>query len=98
MSHYQDLIKQANELMAQAEQIRRTDRAAAIAEIKSMMTKYKLSPADLGGSVKPSKTKSKSDPKYRGPNGELWGGGPGRKPDWVKAAMASGQGIDQYRI
>jgi DNA-binding protein H-NS len=33
--------------------------------------------------------------KYRGPNGEVWGGGLGRKPDWVNALGAD---IEKYRV
>ena len=40
----------------------------------------------------------KSEPKYRGPNGEPWSGGPGRRPDWVKAVVAAGEDLENYRI
>jgi DNA-binding protein H-NS len=42
--------------------------------------------------------RSKAEPKYRGPNGELWSGGPGRKPEWVRQVIASGDSIERYRI
>jgi DNA-binding protein H-NS len=57
--------------------------------------------ADLGGTTatkKVGKSKSKAPAKYKGPNGELWAGGPGRKPEWVRAALASGQNIESFRI
>ena len=56
--------------------------------------------ADLGGTPgrKPGKAKSASVAKYRGPNGELWAGGPGRKPEWVRNAMAEGKNIEDFRI
>ena len=54
----------------------------------------------LGGTPgrKPGKAKSASVAKYRGPNGELWAGGPGRKPEWVRNAMAEGKNIEDFRI
>jgi DNA-binding protein H-NS len=45
-----------------------------------------------------AKVKSVSEPKFRGPQGELWAGGPGRKPEWVRAILAAGQDIEKYRI
>ena len=58
--------------------------------------------ADLGGASaggrKAAKSKSGAAPKYRGPNGELWAGGPGRKPQWVRDALAAGKDLDAYKI
>lgn len=34
---------------------------------------------------------------YRGPNGESWSGGRGRKPKWVTQALASGKTLDDLR-
>ena len=57
---------------------------------------------DLGGAAstgkKAAKTKSAAAPKFKGPNGELWAGGPGRKPEWVRAVLASGKSIEDFRI
>ena len=36
--------------------------------------------------------------KYRGPNGETWAGGLGRKPEWVRAVLAAGKSLEDYRI
>jgi DNA-binding protein H-NS len=36
-------------------------------------------------------------PKYRGSNGETWGGGRGKRPAWVNAILAAGGDIEQYR-
>ena len=35
---------------------------------------------------------------FRGPSGEWWPGGPGRKPEWVRAVLAKGESLDAYRI
>lgn len=103
MANYSDLMAQAKSLMAQAEQARKAELASVINDIKEKMKTYGITVADLGGgagkkSGKVAKTKSVSEPKYRGPQGELWAGGPGRKPEWVRAVLAAGQDIEKFRI
>jgi DNA-binding protein H-NS len=101
MASYSELMAQAQTLMAQAEQARKDELASVIADIKAKMKQFGISVADLGGATsgkKPAKSKSVSAPKYRGPNGELWAGGPGRKPEWVRAVLASGKSVDDYLI
>ena len=99
MTTYSELMTQAESLMAQAEQIRKEERASAISEIQAKMLEHGLTVEDLGAvKRKPAASKSKAPAKYRGPSGELWSGGPGRKPEWVKAALAAGQSLDQYLI
>jgi DNA-binding protein H-NS len=101
MATYSELMSQAQALMAQAEQVRKQERASVIAEIRARMAEYGLTVEDLekGTAVrKPGAAKSKAPAKYQGPNGELWSGGPGRKPEWVKAVLAAGQSLDQYLI
>jgi DNA-binding protein H-NS len=94
-------MSQAQALMAQAEQVRKQERASVIADIRAQMAEYGLTVEDLekGPSARKAAVgKSKAPAKYQGPNGELWSGGPGRKPEWVKAVLAAGQGLDQYLI
>ncbi|WP_300649811.1 H-NS histone family protein [Hydrogenophaga sp.] len=101
MASYSELMAQAQTLMAQAEQARKDELASVIADIKAKMKQFGISVADLGGSTgvkKTGKSKSAAAPKYRGPNGELWAGGPGRKPEWVRAVLASGKSVDDYLI
>lgn len=107
MSSYSELVAQAQALMAQAEQVRKQELANAIADIKAKMKEFGITLEDLGGASagrrpaasKPAAAgKSKTPAKYRGPNGELWSGGPGRKPDWVKAVLAAGQDLESFRI
>ncbi len=101
MPNYSELMAQAQSLMAQAEQARKDELSSVIADIKSKMKQYGLTAADLGSVApgkKAGKSKSTAPAKYRGPNGELWAGGPGRKPEWVRHALAAGQSIDQFLI
>ena len=101
MATYTELMVQAQALMAQAEHARKSERADVLADIKSRMKQYGITPADLGGSggsKKAVKSKSSALPKFRGPNGELWAGGPGRKPEWVRTALERGKSIEDFRI
>ena len=103
MSNYAELMAQAQSLMAQAEQARKEELSAVIADIKNKMKQFGISVADLGAGVgdsskKSSKSKSTAPAKYRGPNGELWAGGPGRKPEWVRAVLAAGKSLDEFLI
>ena len=106
MPTYSELMQQAQALMAQAEQARKQELAAVIADIKAKMKEYGITVADLGGVAavgrKPGRVaKAKGEPreaKYRGPNGETWAGGLGRKPEWVRAIIAAGKNIEDYRI
>lgn len=102
MSTYEELMSQARALMEQAEETRKSEIASVVADIKAKMKQYGLSVADLrgsnGGGRKIAKPKSSKEAKYRGPNGELWAGGPGRKPEWVREIAAKGEDIEKYRI
>lgn len=99
MPTYAELKAQAEALLKQAEQVRQQERAGVIAEIRAKMAEYGIKPEDLAsGARKGRASRSKAEPKYRGPNGELWSGGPGRKPAWVRDILAAGGDIEQYRI
>ena len=98
MSTYHELMKQAKDLMAQAEAMRSSDRAIAISDIKKKMKEFEISVSDLEAGSKVSVKAVKGEPKYRGPNSELWSGGRGRKPAWVKEALAAGKDIEQFRL
>lgn len=100
MSSYSELMAQAQALMAQAEQARKNELASVIADIKAKMKQFGITVADLGGSPARRSEKSKvgSVAKFRGPNGELWAGGPGRKPEWVRNVLAQGKSMEDFRI
>lgn len=98
MTTYSELMAQAQSLMVQAEQARQKEIASVIAEIKATMKNFGITIEDLDGRKRPKKLKIDSPAKYRGPNGELWTGGPGRRPEWVRAALAAGHSLDSYLI
>ena len=103
MATYIELKQQADALLAEAEIVRKQEITEVVQRIKAQMKEYGLTVADLGGSAstgqrKVAKTKSTAPAKYRGPNGELWAGGLGRKPEWVRVIQAEGKNIEDFLI
>ena len=103
MATYIELKQQAEALLAEAEIVRKQEITEVVQSIKAQMKEYGLTVADLGGLAstgqrKVAKSKSTAPAKYRGPNGELWAGGLGRKPEWVRALMAEGKNIEDFLI
>ena len=107
MATYLELMEQAEKLLAQAEQMREKEIADAISDIKEKIRLYGLTAEDLGlarsgpggpGRVGRAKAPSAAAPKYRGPNGESWGGGRGRKPQWVTQALAQGRSLEEVAV
>jgi DNA-binding protein H-NS len=105
---YQELKEQAEKLMAEAERVREQEISDAIADIRRKIELYGLTAADLGfaknvggpGSsrAKPAKSGAKGAVKYRGPNGETWSGGRGRKPQWVVQALKDGRSLEEFAV
>ena len=103
MATYSELKQQAETLLAEAEIVRKQEITEVVQSIKAQMKEYGLTVTDLGllastGQRKVAKSKSTAPAKYRGPNGELWAGGLGRKPEWVRALMAEGKNIEDFLI
>ena len=100
MASYAELMAQAKALMDQAEQSKRAERAEALAAIKAKMAELGITIIDLGGASRgrpAAKVTVKAEAKYRGPEGQLWSG-KGRRPDWMKAALAAGKSFDDFAI
>ena len=56
-------------------------------------------PVSMGEKIaKATKAKEPIEVKYRGPNGETWGGGRGRKPAWVQAILDAGGDIEKFKV
>ena len=108
MATYLELKSQAEKLLAQAEELRQQEIQKAIADIKSKMQAYGITASDLGiagakrarapRAGKPSANRSTSERpvKYRGPNGQGWAGGRGRKPRWLTEALATGKKLEDF--
>lgn len=91
-----DFKRERAELEKQISEARRTELAGALANIRSIMNEYGITPSDLGKtSRKQQKVKNLNSgqvpPKYRGPNGQTWTGR-GRQPKWLEGDR------DQYLI
>ena len=102
MATYLELMEKAQRLMAEAEQVRQKEISDVIAEIREKMQTYGLTLQDIGGAAtgrRRSAARSKGKTvKYRGPNGETWGGGRGRKPRWVTEALAKGKKLEDFAV
>ena len=103
MATYIELKQQAQALLDEAEIVRKQEITEVVQSIKAQMKEYGLTVTDLGllastGQRKVAKSKSTAPAKYRGPNGELWAGGLGRKPEWVRALLAEGKNIEDFLI
>ena len=108
MPTYLELKEQAEKLLAQAEQLRRQETEEAIADIKAKIKAYGLTAEDLGLNAsspgrqraprRSASAKSATPARYRGPNGETWSGGRGRKPQWVVDALAKGGKLEDFEI
>ncbi len=90
---------------------KKSQRNKALGEIKSIASKYGLKLSDVVGApvvqLKQRKTKATKASKavekkivYRHPqNTQLtWGGGRGRRPQWVKDWEAAGRSLDEIKV
>lgn len=88
-------MSQLNELMAQKAaideriaELRKTERAQAIAQCVALIRDHDLTSADLFGSAK-AKQKAVVPARYRNPlTGETWSGR-GRRPKWLDGDRAA---------
>jgi DNA-binding protein H-NS len=99
MATYRELVTQANQLMTEAELVRKREIDQVINDIREKMTQYGLTLRDISTpELKAASSRAPAPPKYRSPQGQLWAGGRGRKPDWVRAVLAAGEDLEKYRI
>jgi DNA-binding protein H-NS len=73
----------------------------AIAQVKSLMSQYGLTVADLSSKSPPKGTSAKGGKvavKYRNAaTGDTWSGR-GLQPKWLKSALAAGRTIDEFAV
>lgn len=98
-----ELKAQREELDRRTEEARLAEYPAVCVNIRSLIKEYGIRPEDLfpGLSRAPVKTTTAqkvASVKYKGPDGQTWGGGPGRKPNWVNEAIKAGKDIEQFRV
>jgi len=98
--------EQIAQLRQQAEALRNQERAGVIEEIRKKIAEYGISASDLkltgravaAGRRAGSSPAARGAAKYRGPTGETWSGGRGRKPRWVTEALAAGKSLSDFEI
>jgi DNA-binding protein H-NS len=94
--------EQIAQLRKQAETLRNEERASVVEEVRKKIAEYGISASDLKLSSRSgaaaTKRASKATAKYRGPAGETWSGGRGRKPRWVTEALAAGKSLSDFEI
>ena len=101
MASLQDLLAQKEALDQQIEATKKKERGDAIEKIRTLMSEYGLTVADLSPRV-PAKAKTgtgkKVAAKYRNTaTGESWSGR-GLQPKWLKAALASGRKLSDFAV
>jgi DNA-binding protein H-NS len=96
MATYKELKAQAEALLQQAEQARRAEIAAVVAEIQARMKEYGITLADLKSGAK--KTRGAVAAKYRNPaTGDSWSGR-GRAPKWLADELAKGHAREKFLV
>ena len=105
MATYLELRARGEKLLAEAEELRVKELSDVIEDIKQKVKAYGLTAPDLGFSSaagtrrrKSTGSTAKAPVKYRGPNGEAWSGGRGRKPRWVTEVLAKGKKIEDFAV
>lgn len=100
------LEAQHAELERKIAETKRAERADAIAKVQSLMAEFGLTLADLGARGQPRVTKvakasgatGKVAAKYRdATTGQTWSGR-GLQPNWLKAALAAGRPLDEFKL
>jgi DNA-binding protein H-NS len=98
-----DIQNQIAQLQKQAEEIKASEIANAVQDIRAKMAAYGITIADLQGSGKARASKAGTKAgtpapiKYRGPNGETWTGR-GLMPRWLAGQVAQGKSKDSFAV
>lgn len=108
---YDQIQQQIAELQAEAEKLRRQEIEGVVARIREAIEHYQLTPADLGFKFAGAAAKPARKPKaqrkaakraasvvaYRDEAGNTWGGR-GKRPQWLRDALAGGRALDDFRV
>jgi DNA-binding protein H-NS len=98
MATLKELLAQRAALDEQINQTKDRERSDAIAKVKTLMSEYGLSVADLSTRTPKVAKVSKVAAKYRNQaTGETWSGR-GLQPKWLKAAIAGGAKLSDFAV
>ncbi len=98
MATLQELMAQRAALDQQISETKDRERGDAIAKVRSLMSEYGLTPADLSLRGRAAKGPSKVAAKYRNKaTGETWSGR-GLQPKWLKAALLGGATLNDFAV
>lgn len=103
MPNLTELLAQKAALEQQILDAQREQRAQAIAQVRTLMSEYGLTLADLGSRApaaprKAAGTGGKVAAKYRNAaTGDTWSGR-GLQPNWLKAALAGGASLEDFKV
>ncbi|MBW8831893.1 MAG: H-NS histone family protein [Burkholderiales bacterium] len=102
MSSLQDLLDRKAALEKEIDATRKQERAEAISKVRTLMSQYGLTAADLSAkaSSKPAGAGKggKVAIKYRNTaTGDTWSGR-GLQPKWLKAALAAGRKVEDFAV
>ena len=74
---------------------------AAIAQVFALMNELGVTPADMGLAPAPfqpaKRAAAKRPARYRDADGNEWSG-IGKRPNWVRAALAAGADLEAFRV
>ena len=100
MASLQELLEQKEALDREIENTKQQERAQAIEKVRSLMSQYGLTVADLAARnpAKKGATGKKVAAKYRNTKtGETWSGR-GLQPKWLKAQLAAGKKLSDFAV
>jgi len=85
MATYQELKAQADELIRQANEIRKVENKEMIIRIREMIREHGITADQLGFAPAGKGSRTKAPAKYRDPVSGLTWSGRGRTPRWMQA-------------
>jgi len=101
MPSLSELLAQKAALEQQILDAQREQRTQAITQVRALMSEYGLTLADLGSRAVAAPRKAgggKVAAKYRhAGTGETWSGR-GLQPNWLKAALAGGARLEDFKV
>ncbi|MBZ8139385.1 endonuclease [Rubrivivax gelatinosus] len=96
MATYAQLQQQIMLLEAEAQKLKRSERAEVVARLRADIAAWELTPQELFGRgarrVVPAE-----EARYRDGSGRVWGGR-GPRPHWLREALAAGARLEDFRV